>query len=40
MTSWTCDANADRFFLLVPAAAQNAGVIEVVTNFASLMKGK
>jgi Tol biopolymer transport system component len=40
MTSWTCDANADRFFLLVPAAAQNAGVIEVVTNFASLVKGK
>jgi hypothetical protein len=40
MTSWNCDATGQRFFLLVPPPAQNAGIIEVVTNFASLVKGK
>jgi len=35
---WTCDANAETFYLLTPLRAAEAGVVEVVTDFASLVR--
>jgi Tol biopolymer transport system component len=40
LSSWACDAAGERFFVLAPNAAQNAGTIEVVTDFASLVNRK
>ncbi|MEO5617626.1 MAG: hypothetical protein ABIS67_07625, partial [Candidatus Eisenbacteria bacterium] len=34
---WTCDANAERFFLLTPVGTPATGVVEVVTDFGSLV---
>jgi hypothetical protein len=37
VSSWTCDANGERFFLVVPPRVAAAGSIEVVTGFRSLV---
>jgi len=40
IASWTCDENGERFFLVVGPAMQGSGVIEVVTDFHSLVSRK
>ena len=37
---WTFDSNAERFFLLTPVGVPQAGVVEVVTDFSSLVNRK
>jgi len=37
---WTCDANGETFYLLTPLRAAESGIVEVVTDFASLVRRK
>ncbi len=37
VTSWTCDADGERFYLTDPEVAQSTGTIEVVTDFNALV---
>ena len=36
--SWTCDANGEHFYVLSPTVARISGIVEVVTDFPTLVK--
>jgi Tol biopolymer transport system component len=38
--SWTCDAAGERFYLVVPPHGSGAGIVEVTTDFRSLVSRK
>jgi hypothetical protein len=35
--TWSCDSAGERFFVLVPPTARTTGIVEVVSDFASLV---